>query len=62
VDVKKFTEAMGKFAGLIATYRKAIGAKGVKGEDIDYELGRAIGKQMFGLEPREPHRFEIDKL
>jgi len=61
-DVKKFTDSMGRFAGLIATYRKAIGAKGVKCEDIDYELGRAIAKQMFGLEPREPHRFEIDKL
>ena len=58
----KFCEMMGNLSATVSKYRKAIGAKDIKPEDIDYELGRAIAKQMFGMEPKEPHRFDIDKL
>lgn len=47
---------------LTRKYKKAIGRQGIKPEDIDAELGRAMMKVLRGLETPAPHRFDIDEL
>ena len=49
-------------AALLKKYQKAIGKQGIKPDDIDVELGKAIMKELAGIEPTKPPRFDIDKL
>ena len=56
------TRMMRSMIRTITKYRKAIGHKGISGEDIDYELGREIVSQIRGGTINAPHRFDIDKL
>ena len=63
---KAFADAMNNGAKTIKKFEKAIGYEGLTPEDIDEELGRAIWKEMFGVDfdrkfQRTP-RFEIDKI
>lgn len=55
VQIRQLTEALRK-------YQKAIGKPGIKGEDIDAELGREIVKILRNVETNTPHRFDINKL
>ena len=56
------TRKMANLAKVIVKYQKAIGHKDISGEDIDAELGRAILKELRGIETGKPHRFEIDSI
>lgn len=58
----KFAEMMTRMGQVVKQYKKAIGKPGVKPEDLNYELGREICKQMMGVTTTAPHRFEIDKF
>lgn len=55
-----------RLAGVVETYRKAIGAKwegkAIGAEDIDAELGRAILHALSGKMIDAPHRFDVEKL
>jgi hypothetical protein len=57
----KNAEMLQSLAKMVRKHQKAIGRPGIKPEDIDVELGRAIAVE-FGLSTNEPHRFDIDHL
>jgi len=57
-----FVKMMRSLAAELAKYKKAIGKKGISGEDIDAELGRAFAKALMGISTPQPHRFDIDKI
>jgi len=58
-DVDKATRQLNGLAGVVRTYRRAIGRPGVRADDIDVELGRAILKELSGVETDRPHRFDV---
>jgi hypothetical protein len=61
-DVEMTTAQLKALAGIVKTYRKAIGKPGISGDDIDVEMGRAIVKQLLNIESNKPHRFDITKF
>ena len=58
----KLAETMQKMAAMVTKYRKAIGAEGIKAEDIDYQMGRDMMKAMSGMTLPGEERFNIDDL
>ncbi|MBC8872530.1 MAG: hypothetical protein H8E44_24110 [Planctomycetes bacterium] len=61
-QMRKMIEEIKPVTVLLRKYEKAIGREGIKPEDIDAELGRAIMKVLKGVETPAPHRFDIDRL
>jgi hypothetical protein len=61
-EARKQIRQMKDLADAVRTYRKAIGKPGIRPEGIDAELGRELMKRLKGLESKEPHRFDINKL
>jgi hypothetical protein len=61
-DVDMTTKQLTNLANLVKLYRKAIGKPGINPDDIDVELGRAIVKELLGIESNKPHRFDITKI
>jgi len=61
-DPRTFAELMDSMTASIQKYGKAIGKKGIKPEDINFELGRAMAESMMGVTMKDPHRFDIDNL
>ena len=57
-----FSKLMNEFALIVGKYQKAIGHKGITGEDIDAELGGAMARAMFGFSTAGKHRFDIDAI
>jgi hypothetical protein len=51
-----------KLAETIRKYQRAIGRPGIKPEDIDAELGKAIAQLLTGQAPTGPRRFDVDNL
>jgi len=51
-----------RLAEVIRKYQRAIGRPGIKPEDIDAELGKAIAQVLTGVNPPGPRRFDIDNL
>jgi hypothetical protein len=60
-DMPKMIEEIKQGTVVIQKYKKAIGREGIKPEDIDAELGRAMRKVFKGVETPAPHRFDIDQ-
>jgi len=61
-DPQQMAKMLISVAAAVKKYQKAIGHPGIKPEDIDAELGRAMAKIMLGITVNAPHRFDIDKL
>jgi len=57
-----FSRTMDTLAATIMKYQKAVGQRGISGEDIDAELGRAMTEEIFGLTITAKHRFDIDAI
>jgi hypothetical protein len=62
VEMQKKIRQIKPLTDVIRKYKKAIGHQGIKPEDIDAELGRAMLKVLRGLETPAPHRFDIHEL
>jgi hypothetical protein len=60
-EPEALADVMAGMTAMVEKYQKAIGRKDISGEDIDAELGRAIGK-LLGFETPTKHRFDIDKI
>jgi hypothetical protein len=61
-DPESFATMMSVTAAEVSKYEEAIGRQGIKPEDIDAELGRALMKVIVGASTNAPHRFDIDNL
>ena len=61
-EMRRIIDEIKPVTVVIQKYRKAIGREGIKPEDIDAELGRAMVEVRRGLETPAPHRFDVDEL
>jgi hypothetical protein len=59
--LEKTTATIEAWAKDVQRFRKAIGRPGIKPEDVDCELGRAMTKSMTGID-LPPKRFDINQL
>lgn len=67
--LKGHTDTQRKLTKYIRRYFKAIGHPGISAEDIDYQMGRDLMTNVFGLgefrvdgKPAHPDRFDIDSF
>jgi len=61
-DPKQMAPMMQSMTELVRKYQKAIGRAGIGPDDVQIELARAVGEVIFGIKPKGPHKFDIDKM
>jgi len=62
MESAKFAELMNYMADAVGAHQEAIGRPGIRPDDIDVELGRAIMERLLETEFGGPHRYDVDDL
>ncbi len=46
----------------VKKYQKAIGKPGISADNLDVQLGRAVVRELYGMEPNGRDRFDINAI
>ncbi|MDA3821073.1 MAG: hypothetical protein PF450_00470 [Bacteroidales bacterium] len=61
-EIAQFINLMDSMTELISDYTHAIGYTGITAEDIDYQMGKDMMKNVFGFSLNTPDRFNIEEI